>query len=210
MKKLLIVALSAMLALSFMSCGEKENANGGATAEPYGGVVLNSDSRMAEIIGKTLNDKVNPYTLIYKINADGVELEITQAVKDDMVYMEFEYQNTVIKNLTDNISGYHYAIYDSEKLVFKSTTPQTKIEPFDNNHEQLNSSFTTGNEKINGVSYEYEKAEGDGGYLTLYFDAQDKLCYMDSNGTLMEIIAYDATIDLAHFELPDDYMVMEM
>lgn len=206
MKKLLIITLSLMLALAFVACSADKQGGNSQNAES----IIEPNSKMAEIIGKTLNDKVNPYTLIYKINKDGVELEITQAVKDDMVYMEFEYQGSVIKSLTDNISNYHYAIYDSEKLVFKSTTPQTKIEPFKNNIDKLNKSFTTGTEEINGVSYSYEKAEGEAEYLTLYFDTEGKLKYMDANGVLMEIMAYDATIDLAYFDIPDDYMMMEM
>ncbi|MBQ9833348.1 MAG: hypothetical protein IJO48_06415 [Clostridia bacterium] len=208
MKKLLILTISVVLALSFIACGlkdeEKSNDN-----EQYNGVVLNSGGLMAEIIGKTLNDAVNPYKLVYKIDQDGVELTVTQGVKDGMVYMEFEYQGTVIKNLKDTVTGYHYAIYDSEKLIFKSTTSQTKIEPFDNNHEQLNKSFTEGNEEINGVSYKYEKAEGDGGTLTLYFDESDKLCYMKSDDTLMEIIEYNNYPDETWFEIRDDYTLME-
>lgn len=209
MKKLLALMLSSMLACSFVACAADNDGEVEGTPLPIVEDLLNGNSNMAKIIGNTLNDKVNPYTIIYKIDVDGVELEIIQAVKDDMVYMEFEYQGSMLKNLTDNLSGYHYAIYDSEKLVFKSTEPQMKIKPFENKYDQLKESFSMGDEEIDGVSYKYEKATGDAGYITIYLDASGKLCYIDANGTLMEIIAYDSTIDLAHFELPEDYMVME-
>lgn len=210
MKKILAVVLCIILTFLFVACKESEGGNASQQGESMYSGVVEKDSKMMEIIGSTLNDVKNPYTLIYKINVDGTELRITQAVKDGMVYMEFDYQNSTIKNLYDAVTGYNYAIYDSEKLVFKSTQPQTKIEPFDNPFNELNKTFTRGEEEVNGTVYNYEKATGDNVYLTLYFDANGKLCYMDSNGTLMEIVAYDATIDNAYFDIPDDYMMMEM
>lgn len=210
MKKIYMLLLAMMMALSITACGSSD----GGTGETDTAAQQSGEETVAAT--KTLayfNEYVSggSYTMEMKTEYEGIETTNKSASKDDMLYTESDMNGT--QSIMIMRDGYQYILDPSSKTCVKmSLDMASTTEMFADEAANYETAVTTGTEEINGASYDYEEFEVEGASVKYYFDGK-ALKYistvMEGETYLMEIVSMEKGADASLFDIPADYTVVE-
>lgn len=147
----------------------------------------------------------------------GEEGTTTMALKGSLMYLDILSGTSHMSTITDSGAKTTTILMHEEKMYMKMPHQQF-------NGPRLNDSkdvpeaekakwvVSSGKDKINGRTYDYDKIKvGEGEEQIYYFDeGTDKWRYWKTGDTLMEIIEYGNKVSEDLFKIPNGYTKMEI
>lgn len=105
--------------------------------------------------------------------------------------------------------GFYYLISDAERSILKMDASEDDTDDtmtFPETYEV----FSSGNDKLDGKSYYYEKTKEDDGTITTYWYKGNDLYAIQYAGSIFYITSVVQKTDASLFNIPSDYEVMDL
>ncbi len=151
------------------------------------------------------------YTMEMKTSAEGMEMTVKSAYKDDMLYSESDFGGQ--KSIMVMKEGYQYLIDHSAKTVMKMQVVDNSAvtEMFADEAASYEVAIATGTTEYNGKTYEYEEFTLDGEKVQYLFEGDQikimKATVMDTE-SVVELVSLQKGADAKLFEIPEDYQMI--
>lgn len=211
MKKIFILFMVLLIALSFTACGGS-NTDPGTDADLEGAVT----EQPVEAATKTLAyfnryASGGAYTTEMKTSYGGVTATMLSVYDGGNIYSETEADG--VKSRTILKDGAQYVLDDASKTCIKLSVETEAIQDiFTEEAETYEVPTAEGEIDIDGTTYYYEEFSLEGESVKYCFDGNElKFILMSFSGeeSRVEILSMEKGADNTLFEIPEDYNLIE-
>ncbi|MEA4912487.1 MAG: hypothetical protein VB092_07775 [Oscillospiraceae bacterium] len=223
MKKLLSLLLAIVLLTALCSCKKKKETPLQTQPPQQTGNYWDNapGARTVRVLGTTLNAASAPVRLVLRMNVstgadDATPADVSVYMNGQDIASDFELSGFGRMG-TLSSEGKSYVLWHDGTTVLTGSDAglASSLGYLAQGHDESYYSgsalrYAAGNETINSTAYDYEELTDSGAVTRFYFDAgTDRLRYIRTGESLIEVVEYDNNVDTTVFGLPEGYDTLD-